>query len=152
MSRSANLLAAAVAAAVAVLFFALTFDFEQMPVGLTQGLSAEFFPRLVLGTIIALSALLALTSEKGGEPLPPIAPLVYASAAALVGFMALVPILGMLPAMFLFLVGLGLLWGEQRPLVLLASATLVAGAVWAVFVRGFRIPLPQGYLLALAGY
>lgn len=151
MSRSANVLAAAVAAAVAVLFFALTFDFEQMPVGLTQGLGAEFFPRLVLGTIIALSALLALTSADGGEPLPPIAPLVYASAAALVGFMALVPIIGMLPAMFLFLIGLGVLWGERRPLVLLASSTLVLLAMWAIFVRGFRVPLPQGYLLALAG-
>jgi hypothetical protein len=152
MPRSANLLAAAVAAAVAVLLLALTFGFEQMPEGLTQGLGAEFFPRLVLGTILALSVALALTSAPRGEPLPPIAPLVYASAVALVVFMAMVWLIGMLPAMLLFLIGLGMLWGERRPIVLLASSTLVLVAIWAVFVRGFRIPLPQGYLLALAGY
>lgn len=151
MPRSANLLAAAVAAAVAVLLFALTFGFEQMPVGLTQGLGAEFFPRLVLGTILALAITLALTSAGGGEPLPPIAPLVYVSAGALVAFMALVWFIGMLPAMFVFMVGLGRLWGERRLLVLLASSALVTFAVWAVFVYAFRIPLPRGYLLALAG-
>jgi putative tricarboxylic transport membrane protein len=152
MARSANLLAAAVAAAVAVLLFALTFGFEQMPVGLTQGLGAEFFPRLVLGTILALSVALALTSAPRGDPLPPTAPLVYVSAVALVAFMAGVWLIGMLPAMFVFMVGLGLVWGERRLPVLLASSTLVTFAVWSVFVYAFRIPLPQGYLLALPSY
>jgi hypothetical protein len=152
MPRSANLLAAAVAAAAAVIFFALTFGFEQMPEGLTQGLGAEFFPRLVLGTILTLSVLLVLTSAPGGEPLPPIAPLVYVSAAALVAFMALVWLIGMLPAMLAFLIGLGLLWGERRVHVLLVSSAVVTFAVWVVFVYAFRIPLPRGHLLALAGY
>lgn len=152
MPRSANLLAAAVAAAAAVLLFALTFTFEQMPEGLTQGLGAEFFPRLVLATILVLSALLALASEAGGEPLPPIAPLVYVSAVALMAFMALVWLIGMLPAMLAFLIGLGALWGERRVYMLLASSALVTLAVWVVFVYAFRIPLPRGHLLALAGY
>jgi len=149
MPRSANLVAATVAAAAAVVLFALTFTFEQMPEGLTQGLGAELFPRLVLGAILVLSIILALTPERGAEPLAPVAPLVYGSAASFAVFMALVWAIGMLTAMFAYLLGLSLLWGERRPLVLLASSALVTLAVWAVFVHTFRIPLPRGHLLTL---
>jgi len=69
---------------------------------------------------------------------------VYFTAASLLVFMALVPLAGMLGAMFLFLVGLGTLWGERRAwLILLISASVMA-AIWGVFVKGFAIQLPQG--------
>jgi hypothetical protein len=72
--------------------------------------------------------------------------MVYFTGAALLGFMALVPLAGMLGAMTVFLLGLGYLWGERRVwLLVLVSATLM-GAIWAVFVKGFAIPLPQGLL------
>jgi putative tricarboxylic transport membrane protein len=140
---TANRIAAAAVIAVAAVLFALTFGFEKLPAGLVGGFGAEAFPRLVLGTIMMLALLLALVPQSA-EPQPPIPRMVYLSGAALFLFMALVPLVGMLPAMFLFLVGLGYLWGERRPWVLLACAIPLTAAIWAVFAKGFGIPLPQG--------
>ena len=136
--------AAAATAAIAIALFALTFGFEQMPEGITRGFGAEVFPRLVLGTIIVLAALLAATSPTGPR-LERIPAMVYYSGAALVLFMAVVPLAGMLGAMFLFLVGLGWLWGERRAWVLAVSAVLLTASIWAVFVKGFGVQLPRGY-------
>jgi hypothetical protein len=58
--------------------------------------------------------------------------------------MALVPLAGMLPAMFGFLLGLGWLWGERRYGVLLLNAGLLSAVIWAVFVKGFGVQLPKG--------
>ncbi|MGH8725431.1 MAG: tripartite tricarboxylate transporter TctB family protein, partial [Burkholderiales bacterium] len=119
------------------------FGFEKLPEGITRGYGAEAFPRLVLGTIIVLAVLLALPSA-AGEPLPRIPGVVWTSGASLLAFMALVPLAGMLPAMLLFLIGLGWLWGERRHWVLLASAILLTAAIWGVFVKGFGVQLPKG--------
>ena len=135
--------AAATAAAIAVALFAATFWFEEMPEGITRGFGAEVFPRLVLGTIMVLAAFLFATSPTGPR-LERIPAMVYYSGAALVLFMALVPLAGMLGAMLLFLVGLGWLWGERRAWVLAASAVLLTAIIWAVFVKGFGVQLPKG--------
>ena len=136
--------AAAATAAIAIVLFALTFGFEQMPEGITRGFGAEVFPRLVLGMIVVLSVFLFITSPMGAA-LERIPPMVYYSAAALLLFMALAPLAGMLPAMLVFLLGLGWLWGERRAWLLALSALLLTALIWAVFVRGFRVQLPQGY-------
>jgi multisubunit Na+/H+ antiporter MnhB subunit len=134
--------AAAAVAAIAIVLFALTFGFEKMPEGITRGFGAEAFPRLVLGTIVALAALLAFISRKS-EPMTRIPGMVYYSGASLLAFMAAVPLIGMLPAMFLFLAGLGRLWGERRYVVLLVSAALLTAVIWAVFVKGFGVAMPK---------
>ncbi len=140
---NSNRVAAAAIIAIAAALFALTFGFERLPEGITRGFGAEVFPRLVLGVIIALAALLAFTAGKP-DPLPRIPPMVGISGASLLAFMALLPVLGMLPAMFVFLVGLGWLWRERRPWVLFLSSVLLTAAIWAVFVRGFGVQLPKG--------
>ena len=140
---SSHRVAAVAVIAIAAVLFGLTFGFEKMPEGITRGFGAEAFPRLVLGTIIALAVLLAATSPLG-EPLPRIPAMVYYSAASLLVFMALVPLAGMLPAMFLFLAGLGYLWGERRHWLLFLSAAIMTAVIWAVFVRGFGVQLPKG--------
>jgi putative tricarboxylic transport membrane protein len=140
---TANRIAAAAVIAVAALLFALTFGFEELPAGLAGGFGAEAFPRLVLGTIMVLAVLLALLPQSA-EPQPPIPRMVYFTAASLLAFMAMVTLVGMLPAMFLFLVGLGWLWGERRAWMLVAIAAVVLAAIWGVFVKGFAISLPQG--------
>ena len=140
-----NRAAAAAVIAIAAALFAATFWFEQMPEGITRGFGAELFPRMVLGTIVALAALLAFQSGSG-EPLPRIPVMVWYSGASLLAFMALVPVAGMLPAMFLFLLGVGYLWGERHHgLVLLSSAIMIA-VIWGIFVRGFGVQLPKGLL------
>jgi hypothetical protein len=142
---TSNRAAAAVVVAVAAALFAVTFWFEKMPEGITRGFGAELFPRMVLGTIIALALLLALTPASDA-PLPRIPPMMWYSGASLLAFMALVRVIGMLPAMFVFLISLGILWGERRHGLLFLSASLLMAAVWGVFVKGFGVPLPRGLL------
>jgi Tripartite tricarboxylate transporter TctB family len=140
---SSNRVAAAAVIAIAVALFAATFWFEKMPEGITRGFGAELFPRMVLGTIIALAVLLAFLPAST-EPLPRIPAMVWYSGAALLAFMALVPLIGMLPAMLVFLLAVGWLWGERRRLLLLSSSVLLTLAIWAVFVKGFGVQLPKG--------
>ena len=142
---SSNRVAAAAVVAIAAALFAATFWFEKMPEGITRGFGAELFPRLVLGTIIALAVLLALLPA-ASEPLARIPPMVWYSGAALILFMAIVPVIGMLPAMLVFLLALGYLWGERRHLILLSSAVLLTAAIWGIFVKGFGVQLPKGLL------
>lgn len=142
---SANHIAAAAVIAVAAALFALTFGFEKLPEGITRGFGAEAFPRLVLGTIMGLAALLFIGRAQH-EPGPRIPAMVHYTGAALLAFMALVPVAGMLPAMFAFLLGLGYLWGERRRWLLLLNAIVLTAAIWAVFVKGFGVQLPKGLL------
>lgn len=136
--------AAVATAAIAIVFFALTFGFEQMPEGITRGFGAEVFPRLILGTIVVLSIFLFALSPSGAA-LERVPAMVYYTGASLLVFMALLPLVGMLPAMLLFLLGLGWMWGERRVWVLGLSAVLLTALIWAVFVRGFGVQLPRGY-------
>jgi len=140
---SSHRVAAATVIAVAAVLFGLTFGFEKMPEGITRGFGAEAFPRLVLGTIVVLAILLSSFSASN-DALPRIPATLYYTGAALLLFMALVPLAGMLAAMFLFLLGLGYLWGERRHGLLILNAVLVTAVVWAVFVRGFGVQLPKG--------
>jgi putative tricarboxylic transport membrane protein len=139
-----NRVAAAAVVAIAAVLFALTFGFEKMPEGLSGGFGAEAFPRLMLGVIAAL-AMLLFVAGPASEPQTRIPAMVYYTAGSLLAFMALVPLTGMLGAMFVFLVGLGYLWGERRAwLLLLVSAALMA-AIWGVFVKVFAVQVPQGF-------
>jgi putative tricarboxylic transport membrane protein len=140
---TSNRVAAAAVIAIAAALFALTFGFEKLPEGITRGFGAEVFPRLVLGTIATLAVLLAFVSPVDERP-PRIPAMVYYTGAALLAFMALVAAAGMLPAMFLFLAALGYLWGERRLWALGLAAALLTAAIWAVFVKGFGVQLPQG--------
>jgi hypothetical protein len=142
---TSNRAAAAAVIAIAAALFAATFWFEEMPEGITRGFGAELFPRMVLGTIIALALLLAMTPASDA-PVPRIPPMMWYSAATLLAFMALVRVAGMLPAMFVLLLGLGYLWGERRHWLLVVSAILLMAAVWGVFVKGFGVQLPKGLL------
>lgn len=140
---SANRIAAAAVLVAAAVLFALTFGFEELPAGLAGGFGAEAFPRLVLGVIAAL-ALVLFAAPPMSAPRERIAPVAYYTAGSLLVFMAAVPLAGMLPAMFLFQLGLAYLWGERRHLLVLGVAAVTTGLVWAVFVRGFGIQLPKG--------
>ena len=143
---NSNRVAAAVIIAIAAALFAMTFGFEKLPEGITRGFGAEAFPRLVLGVIIALAAVLAFTSRET-TALARIPAMVWYSGAGLLAFMALIPLAGMLAAMFVFLYGLGWLWGERRYWLLLSSSILLTAAIWGVFVKGFGVQLPKGLLL-----
>lgn len=145
-----DMAAAAVIIAVCVVVYAITFTFDTVPFALAAGMGAETFPRLVLWLIIGLALLLAwqarfrIDADRARVP-----PMVVYTGLTMPAFMAVNEVIGMLPASFLFLVGLGRLWGERRLLALVTSAALFCAAIWAVFVRGFGIRLPTGLLGSL---
>lgn len=149
-----NRVAALTCAAIAGILFLITFQFEEMPAVITRGFGAELFPRLVLGVIMLLCVLLAL--EPAGEEAQDeirVTPMVFVTGASLAGFMVLLQFIGMLTAILVFLVGVGWLWGERRTLLLLLVGSSATASIWAVFVKGFGVPLPAGSLFVqLAGY
>jgi hypothetical protein len=66
--------------------------------------------------------------------------------------MAAVALVGLVVAMGLALIALGLLWGEQRYGALLANAVLLPAVIWISFVKGLQVPLPTGLLGKLFGW
>lgn len=143
-----NRVAALVCAVIAAVLFLITFQFEEMPAAITRGFGAELFPRLVLGVIFLLCLVLALGPAGQEAPDVPVTPMVFVTGAALVAFMGLLEVAGMLAAMLAFLVTVGWLWGERRIWLLFVVSLTVTAAIWGVFVKGFGVPLPTGTLVA----
>ena len=121
-----------------------------VPEAFAMGMGPAVFPRIVLVVMAALAGLLGWQAyARPAEALEGVPPMVLYTGVLLLGFMLLNELLGMLAASFLLLVGLGRLWGERRLVPLTIGAALLCAALWAVFVRGFGIPLPRGLLGAL---
>lgn len=141
---------AAVALVFSAVVYAYTYSFDEVPAALMAGLGAELFPRLVLGVLALLAVLLAFNigSPAMAEP-PPVPRPVWIMGGALVGVMALLALVGMWPACFAALVGLGLLWGERRwPLLAIVAAVQVA-VLYLLFVRLLGGSFPKGLLGSL---
>ncbi|CAA9323732.1 MAG: hypothetical protein AVDCRST_MAG90-1126 [uncultured Microvirga sp.] len=137
-------IALAILAFCAVVYW-LTTTFDAMPAALVPGMGAAAFPRLLLGVMAVLALVLAWSSrgrpDGGREPVPAI---VYLTVAAMLGFMAVLWLAGMVVAMVLGFIGMGLLWGERRWSWLVASAVGLAAFIYLLFTKGFGIPLPKG--------
>jgi hypothetical protein len=129
------------------LVYAITLTFPDMPPALSSGMGPAVFPRLLLGVMVALAALLALLARgKTDERREPIPAIVYWTAFAMLAFMGLLWLVGMAAAIFLGFVGIGLLWGERRWPILVIAGLALSGVIYALFVKGFAIPLPRGVL------
>jgi putative tricarboxylic transport membrane protein len=145
--------AAAVIIAVAAAAYGYTFTFPEVPKALQQGMGPERYPQLVSLVLIGLGVLLAIKARGRADDTrpPPLEPAVVLTAASGALFIGAVWLVGMPAAMVLALVALGLLWGERRWLPLLLNAVLLPAIIWAVFVRGLKVPLPTGVLGQLLG-
>lgn len=152
MSRATPLLwrdrrVALTVAVIALVFLAGTFTFETVPAALMDGMGASEFPRLVGLVILLLAAKLAMQPAPAAEEeLPAVNGCGWATFAACLGFLAVMAVAGMLPAMFAFMVGVGWLWGERRPGVLLGTAGGMVLCLWLLFVRVFGLAMPGGML------
>jgi len=71
---------------------------------------------------------------------------VASAALALVLFVALTPILGMIPAGFLLMLALLLLILRRPPLPSLVTSVVSIALVYAIFVAWLHVPLPKGVL------
>ncbi len=138
---------AAVALAFCVLVYALTYQFDTVPAALMSGLGAELFPRLVLWTMALLAGLMAL--HIGITPMDPpaaIPRMVFLTGGAMFAFMGVVELVGMWIACFVFLVGVGRMWGERNLVKLGASALGLCVALYFLFVKFLGGTFPKGLL------
>ncbi|MSO93394.1 MAG: hypothetical protein EXQ86_08350 [Rhodospirillales bacterium] len=130
--------------------YGLTYRFDEVPAALMSGLGPELFPRLVIGSMALFAGLIAL--GLGGAPTAapaPAPPMAWMTGAALVAFMGGVEIVGMWPAAFVFLVGLGRLWGERSLVKLAAAAIALCLALYLLFVRLLGGSFPKGIIAGL---
>ena len=144
--------AAAIIIALAACTYALTLTFPEVPSSVRQGMGPERFPQLVLFVIVALSLVLMVQSR--GTPEIPLEPIDSAVLPAVLGgivFMGVLWLVGMVVAMGLAIISLGLLWGERRVVPLVLNAILLPAAIWALFVLGLKVPLPGGTVAPLLG-
>jgi hypothetical protein len=127
--------------------YAITMTFPEVPAAFASGMGPAVFPRLLLGVLVVLAAALALFARgKTDEVREPIPAIVHWTALAMVAFMGLVWLAGMVAAMFIGFVGMGLLWGERRWAILVIAGFALTALIYAMFVKGFAIPLPRGLL------
>jgi putative tricarboxylic transport membrane protein len=127
--------------------YAVTLTFPTVPAALSTGMGPEVFPRLLLGLLVFLAGLLAFVSRgRKDEQREPIPAMVYWTALAMLAFMGLLWFAGMIAAMFAAFVGIGRLWGERRWPLLIAAGAALSGSIYALFVKGFAIPLPRGVI------
>jgi hypothetical protein len=117
--------------------------------GVTPG--ARFFPAALsaVGAAIGLGLLYAQSRgiERVDVDLPDRRALlrVAASVVALTMLAMAAPLIGLIPALFVFVVGMLVLILRQKPLLSLLVAGIVAGFVHLVFVRWLSVPLPQPF-------
>jgi len=152
-ARNPNHAIAASIAAVALAAIAATFTFDPVPPGL-PGLGAVEFPRLVSAILLLLALILGLTaaSPASEEDAPRISSRAWLIFALCLGFLPLVEIVGMIPAIPVFLLVVGLLWGGTPWPTLLLSALGMGITIWLVFVKIFRLTLPKGWLGSMLGF
>jgi hypothetical protein len=152
-ARNPNHAIAASIAAVALAAIAATFTFDPVPPGL-PGLGAVEFPRLVSAILLLLALILGLTaaSPASEEDAPRISSRAWLIFALCLGFLPLMKIIGMIPAIPVFLMVVGLLWGGTPWPTLALSALGMGIAIWLVFVKIFRLTLPKGWLGTMLGF
>lgn len=134
------------------ILFAATFRFEEVPSSLAQNVQPADFPRLVLLCIALVALILPFEHHRklpqgidlDAERRDPPAPIVYATAAALVVFVAALPWLGPLPALALITVGLPVLWGERRWKILIPYVLLFPIAILFLFAEVLQVTFPRG--------
>ena len=114
--------------------------------GMTPG--ARFFPMGLALIALALSLALLAAQRRGADPAEPSLPdatgayRVGATAAALIGFGLCVPVIGMVPAVALFMLVLLLAVQRARLAPSLLATVIVTAGIELIFARGLSIPLP----------
>jgi len=127
--------------------YAVTLGFKEAPSAVAQNVQPATFPRLVIGVIATLSALLAALSFRSDSARKrPVKPMVAVTAAMMIAFVIAFDTLGFIAAMVLFSLAMPMLWGERRWSRLLPFAALFPAAIYLVFVLGLGVHFDPGLL------
>ena len=143
--------------AVALALWLETTTFESVPTLLAQNIPPEFFPRLVLATIVVLALVLPfeplILKRHGGakRKTAPLPAMTWMTAALLVAVAASTAWVGTLASMVLACLLLPALWGERRAMRVIPFALLFPGAVALVFSGLLKVPFEPGLMTTLLG-
>ncbi len=137
----------------AALYYATT-GFEKVSPLMAQNIPPEFFPRLLIWTIVALTLLLPfehlfLRLGRGDideDRSVRVKPMAILTAILLCGIVASILVIGTMLAMVLACVLLPLLWGERRAKVLIPFAILFPGAVALLFTQVLKVYFEPGMI------
>jgi putative tricarboxylic transport membrane protein len=146
-------LAVFILAICAALYYATT-RFEEVSPLMAQNIPPEFFPRMLIWTIVVLTLVLPIEHrflEIGRKGLDKdrkvrITPMTFMTAGLLVAVVASTPFVGTLISMVAACVLLPMLWGERRPKVLISFAILFPGAVTLLFSQVLKVHFEPGVL------
>ena len=134
-----------------------TSEFEEVPELLAQNLPPEWFPQLLLWTIIILTLSLPfehLFKEEGKKVLDEarkakIKPIAIITALLLFGIVAMFEILGTIISIIFVCILLPLLWGERRLKMVFSFAIIFPFIVAFVFSNLLKVYFEPGILALL---
>jgi hypothetical protein len=150
--RHPDLAVAAAVVAFGAAAFVATLGFDSIPESLMEGMGAERFPQLVIGTMVLLALLLSWRAIGAvSPPLPRIPPIFAATLGLIIVAILVFPHVGLVPTMTVAMVALGALWGERRWGLMVGVAIAFGVAVHLLFVRTLGIVLPTGLFDFLLG-
>lgn len=114
-----------------------------------------FFPRLILAGIAILAVIQLAQSIRDGEQRRHEIPVstaksVVTVAAALLVYVALLPLLGFLLSSMLFLAGLLRYSGETNPWIIGGISVGLPVVLFAVFAGIFNVPLPENEFVPIS--
>lgn len=132
----------------------LTLGFEEVPQLLAQNLPPEWFPQLLLWTIIVLTVSLpfehlflkAGKKELDEDRKAKIKPIAFFTALLLLGIVIMFETLGTIISMILVCILLPLLWGERRLKMIFSFAIIFPLAVTFVFSNLLKVYFEPGIL------
>ncbi len=130
----------------------VTLSFKQAPAALAQNVQPATFPRLVIGVIVVLTALLmalGLTARDQQRRRPKLVMMV--TAAMMAGFVFAFDLFGLVTAMALFCLVMPMIWGARPSARLVAFAIAFPAAVYVVFGKLLGVYFPPGLLTASLG-
>jgi putative tricarboxylic transport membrane protein len=138
--------------AVSALLYYLTSGFEQVPVLLSQNIGPEWFPRLLIWTIVVLSLALpfehlfqkAKSDSIDEDRSHRIKPIAFITAGLLAALVLTITLFGTLVAMYLGCISLPLLWGERRVKFLVPYIILFPTAVALLFTKVLKVYFEPG--------
>ncbi len=138
--------------AICLVLYTFTAGFEEVAAMLAQNIPPEWFPRLLIWTIVVLSLTLPfehLFLEKGAAEIDKdrsekIKPMAMITAALLIMAVTSILLFGTALAMVLVCIALPLLWGERRAKVLVPYFVLFPLAVTLLFTQVLKVYFEPG--------
>ena len=148
--RTDLILAIIILGVCAALYYATTL-FEEVPEVLSQNITPEMFPRLLIWTIVVLTLLIPFEhkfAEKGksldDDRKRKIKPMAFVTAILLCTIVAFTTVMGTTLTMVLVCILLPVLWGERRLKVLIPYAIIFPGAVSLLFSEVLKVYFEPG--------